>query len=32
VRRQNGALELVEDFRWDNPERSSGRNILREIL
>jgi hypothetical protein len=32
VRHQNGALELVENFRWDNPDRSSGRNILREIL
>jgi len=31
VRRQNGALELVEDFRWDNEKRSPGRNVLREI-
>ena len=32
VRHQNGALELVEDFHWDNDERPPGRNILREIL
>lgn len=32
VRRQNGALEMVEDFRWDDAERASGRNVLREIL
>jgi hypothetical protein len=32
VRRQNCALELVEEFHWDNRERASGRNVLREIL
>ncbi len=32
VRHQDGALELVEDFHWDNNERPPGRNILREIL
>lgn len=30
VRRQDGALELVEEFHWDNKERPSGRNILRQ--
>lgn len=31
VRRQDGALELIEEFCWDDKERPSGRNILREI-
>ena len=31
VRRQNGALELVEDFHWDDKDRPAGRNVLREI-